>query len=49
MPGWLHIRAARPDDSLVPVRVEILLTQRQMTGPSATSLLHDFWTYAAAV
>lgn len=28
-------------------RVEILMTQREMTGPSSTDLLHDFWGYAA--
>jgi CubicO group peptidase (beta-lactamase class C family) len=27
--------------------VAILLTQREMTGPASTPMLHAFWTYAA--
>jgi CubicO group peptidase (beta-lactamase class C family) len=29
--------------------VAILLTQREMTGPASTPMLHTFWTYAADV
>jgi CubicO group peptidase (beta-lactamase class C family) len=29
--------------------VTILLTQREMTGPSTTQHLHEFWCYAAAI